>query len=80
MENLDISVRHHDKTYVEFDEHGEEGVYEGSLYVSRNEQDGRSCVEFAIIDGSDTFNIYEKEHIIAVRDVLINIVDEWEAS
>ncbi|MAH42096.1 MAG: hypothetical protein CMO41_07630 [Verrucomicrobiales bacterium] len=79
MENLDVSVRHQGKTYIAFDEHDDDGVYEGTLYVSRADRDGL-CVEFAIADGGDAFNVYEKEHIIAVRDVLTNIINDMEAS
>ena len=79
MEISDITLRSQSKTGVVFDEHGEEGVYEGTLFVSRADRDGL-CVEFAIVDGGDSFDIYEKEHIIAVRDVLTNIINEMEAS
>tara|TARA_R100000951_G_C2588063_1_gene164087 strand:- start:175 stop:411 length:237 start_codon:yes stop_codon:yes gene_type:complete len=77
--NLDVSLRSQGKTSISFDEHDDDGVYEGSLYVSRADRDGL-CVEFAIVDGSDTFDIYEKEHIIAVRDVLTNIINDMEAA
>jgi hypothetical protein len=80
MEISDITLRSQSKMGVSFDEHGEEGVYEGSLYVSHADRDGRWGVEFGIVDGSDTFDIYEKEHIIAVRDVLTNIINNMEAS
>ena len=80
MENLDIRLRHQGTTYIAFDEHGEDEVYEGSLYVSNPIRDGRLSVEFAIVDGSDSFDVYEKKHIIAIRDVLTNIINEWEAS
>ena len=79
MEILDITLQSQSKMGVAFDEYYD-GTYEGSLHVSRADRDGRSCVEFGIIDGSDTFNIYEKEHIIAVRDILTNIINDMEAS
>lgn len=79
MVNLDISLRSQSKMGAVFDEHDEDGVYEGSLHVSRADRNGL-CVEFAIVDGSDTFDIYEKEHIIAVRDVLTNIINDMEAT
>ena len=76
--NLDVSLKSQGKTSITFDEHVD-GVYEGSLYVSHADRDGL-CVEFAIVDGCDTFDVYEKEHIIAVRDVLTNIINDMEAS
>jgi len=72
-------MRSQSKMGVEFDEHDEDGVYEGTLYVSHADRDV-PCVEFAIVDGSDTFNIYDPEHIIAVRDVLTNIINDMETT
>jgi hypothetical protein len=77
---LDVSLKSQDKKNVKFHEYNG-GVYEGSLYVTYHaDLNGIECVEFLILDGGESFDIYEKEHIIAVRDVLTNIINDMEAS
>ena len=78
--HLDVSLKSQGKTSITFEEFNG-GVYEGSLMEKHYpDLNGIECVEFLILDGGECFDIYEKEHIIAVRDVLTNIINDMEAS
>ena len=78
--HLEVSLKSQGKTSITFEEFNG-GVYEGSLLVKHYpDLNGIECVEFLILDGGECFDIYEKEHIIAVRDVLTNIINDMEAS
>lgn len=76
--NLDVSLGSKGTTNVTFHQHYH-GVYEGSLYVTSYRLPHWG-VHFCLTDGSDSFDIREKEHIVAVRDILTNIINDMEAS
>ena len=78
--NLDVSLKSQGKTSITFEEFNG-GVYEGSLLVKYHpDLNGIECVEFLLLDGGECFDIYEKEHVVAIRDVLTNIINYMEGS
>ena len=77
---LDVSLKSQGKTSITFEEFNG-GVYEGSLFVKYHpDLNGIECVEFLLLDGGECFDIYEKEHVVAIRDVLTNIINYMEGS